>query len=165
MKKYAFFLLLALVVLAVLPAGAEVRNGNRANSLGLRFTGGYSTGSLRHNEGVELSYQRFFSEKTRLEADLGMRIYDYAPETKKVYMTPLVATSFQYRWPIGQTAGFYAGPAIQFGRPFFGLGFGAQSGFDWQFAGPLQLSLDLRTVYSYFFRLDALLSFGVRCSF
>ena len=159
--------LFVLVLLAVFPAASAAQP---ANALGIRLTGSIGfQGSSGFNDypgfGAELSYQRFVSAKTRIEADFGMRFYDYNAKTKRLYPAWLLATSFQWRWPIGRTAGFYAGPAIQFGRPYFWFGLGAQTGFDWQFDGPLQLSIDLRPTYSWWSGLDACLSIGLRYSF
>lgn len=162
--------LLALMILAVLPVRSAAQPTPKANAFGIRITGGIGfKGDIGFNEypgfGAELSYQRFFSPKTRLEADLGMRFYDYNPETKHLYPAWLIATSYQWRWPVGRTAGFYAGPAIQFGRPYFWFGLGAQAGFDWQFDGPFQLSIDVRPTYSLWSGLDTCLSLGLRYAF
>lgn len=183
MKSFPTILLsiLALVFAAVLPAESAAQPTRStdqsagaktwpSNALGIRFTGGIGfKGDIGFNEypsfGAELSYQRFFSPKTRLEADFGMRFYDYNPETKRLYPAWLIATSYHWRWPVGRTAGFYAGPGIQFGRPYFWFGLGAQAGFDWQFDGPLQLSVDVRPTYSLWSGLDACLSLGLRYDF
>ena len=149
---------LVLVFLAVLPMESAAQ---KANALGIRFTGLWGVGA-------ELSYQRFVGARTRIEADLGMRIpYLETPADRKSSATALIATSFQWHWPIGRTAGFYAGPAVQFGRPMFGVGVGVQTGFDWQFNGPLQLSVDVRPTYNWwwYYGFDACLSVGVRYAF
>jgi hypothetical protein len=166
MRKRTILFLLA-VLCAAWPS---VCAAQPANSLGIRFTGSIGfKGDTGFNEypgfGAELSYQRFFTPKTRIEADLGMRFYDYNSKTKRLYPAILAATSFQWRWPIGRTAGFYAGPVVQFGRPYFWFGAGVQTGFDWQFEGPLQLSVDLRPTYSWWSGFDVCLSFGIRYSF
>ena len=169
---------LVLFSLAALPVGSAAQpNPSTAqlardkswptHALGIRLTGGMGfKGDIGFNEypsfGAELSYQRFFSPKTRLEADFGMRFYDYNPELKRLYPAWLIATSYQWRWPVGRTAGFYAGPALQFGRPYFWFGLGAQAGFDWQLDGPFQLSVDIRPTYSLWSGLDACLSLGLR---
>lgn len=165
MRSRIILLLLAVLFVA-LPARVAAQP---ANALGIRFTGGIGFHGDCFNEypsfGAELSYQRFFTEKTRLETDFGIRFYDYNPTTKHLYPAWLIATSYQWRWPIGRTAGFYAGPVLQFGRPYFWFGVGAQTGFDWQFSGPLQLSVDLRPTWSWWSDLDACLSVGLRYLF
>ena len=168
-----FPFVVALLILAGLPAGSAAQPAQPkrpANALGIRLTGGIGfKGDIGFNEypgfGAELSYQRFFTPGTRLEADFGMRIYDYSPETRKHYPAWLLATSYQWRWPVGRTAGFYAGPALQFGRPYFWFGVGAQTGFDWQFDGPLQVFADVRPTWSWWSGFDTCFSFGLRCMF
>ena len=162
--------LLALVLLAGTPAVSAAQADRPANALGLRLTGGIVfQGDAGFNEypsfGAELSYQHFITERTRLEADFGMRIYDYNPNTRRLYPAWLIATSYQWHWPIGRTAGFYAGPVIQFGRPYFWFGLGAQTGFDWQFEGPVQLFADVRPTWSWWSGFDACLSVGIRYAF
>lgn len=159
--------LLALVLLAFQPTAALAQP---AHSLGVRFTGGFGLqdGTWLNDFpsfGAELSYQHFFTPKSRLEADLGFRIYDIHPETKRLYTDWLIVTSYQWRWPIGRTAGFYAGPAVQYGFKYYWFGVGAQTGFDWQFKGPLQLSVDFRPTWSWWSGIDACLCFGIRYSF
>ena len=161
---------LLLGFLFVLPVRSAAQQARPANALGIRFTGGIGLqDGSDFNEypsfGAELSYLRFFTPRTRLEADFGMRFYDYNPETKKLYPAWLIATSYQWWWPIGHTAGFYAGPVLQFGRPYFWFGVGAQTGFDWQFDGPIQLFVDLRPTWSWWSGIDTCLSFGLRYSF
>ena len=160
---------LLLGLLLALPTRSAAQQARPANSLGIRFTGGIGIQEVGDfNEypsfGAELSYQRFFTPRTRLEADFGMRFYDYNPDTKKLYPAWLIATSYQWWWPIGRTAGFYAGPVLQFGRPYFWFGVGAQTGFDWQF-GPIQLFVDVRPTWSWWSGVDACLSTGLRVSF
>lgn len=159
--------LLAAVMLSALPA---LSTAQPANALGIRFTGGIGIQEFGDfNEypsaGAELSYQHYFSPRTRLEADFGFRIYDYNPNTRRIYPAWLVATSYQWRWPVGRTAGFYAGPVLQFGRPYFWFGVGAQTGFDWQFDVPVQLFVDVRPTWSWWSGVDACLSFGLRYLF
>jgi len=146
-----FILMLAL--LAALPVRSAAQP---ANALGVRITSLFGIGA-------ELSYQRYLGEKTRLETDLGFRL-PYMKWNDNRFI--LIATSFQWRWPIGRRAGFYAGPVIQFGRPVFGIGGGAQTGFDWQF-DHFQLSVDVRPTYDWFwyYHFDACLSVGLRYSF
>lgn len=165
-------LLLAFLFIALSPCAAAqpAQPARPAHSLGVRFTGGIGIQeNCDFNEypsfGAELSYQRFFTPRTRLEADFGMRFYDYNPTTKRLYPAWLVATSYQWWWPVGRTAGFYAGPVLQFGRPYFWFGVGAQTGFDWQFDGPIQLFVDVRPTWSWWSGIDACLSFGLRYAF
>ena len=155
---------LILFVLAGIPARTAAQP---ANALGIRLTGNMNAAIDFPGAGAELSYQRFVGPKTRIEVDLGTRIHDYYPESKKFRLDAMVAASFQWRWPLGNRAGFYAGPAVQFGRPDYGLGVGAQTGFDWQFSGPLQLSIDIRPTYNWFLynHFDACLGVGLRYAF
>ena len=141
-------------------ANGHAANEHPANALGVRITGLWGVGA-------ELSYQRFVGAKTRIEADLGMRIYDRNVNTGHIFTAAVVATSFQWRWPIGNKSGFYLGPALTFGRPIFGLGGGVQTGFDWYFTNGLQLSLDMRPTYNWFwyYGFDACLSLGLRYAF
>ena len=163
-------LLLMLAFLAATPVGSATEPTRPVHALGIRMTGSIGfKGDTGFNEypgfGAELSYQRFFTPRTRLEADFGMRIYDYNPDTRKRYPAWLLATSYQWCWPVGRTADFYAGPVLQFGRPYFWFGVGAQTGFDWHFDGPIQLFVDVRPTWSWWSGFDACLSVGIRCMF
>ncbi len=153
-----------LLVLAGFPARTAAQP---ANALGIRLTGNMNAAIDFPGAGAELSYQRFVGPKTRIEVDFGARIHDYYPGQNKVHLDAMVAASFQWRWPVGRRAGFYAGPAVQFGRPDYGPGLGAQTGFDWQFDGPLQLSIDVRPTYNWFLygHFDACLGVGLRYAF
>ena len=81
---------LLLGFLFVLPVRSAAQQARPANALGIRFTGGIGLqDGSDFNEypsfGAELSYQRFLTPRTRLEADFGMRFYDYNPETNTVH--------------------------------------------------------------------------------
>ena len=156
--------LFILVFLTALPAGSAAQP---ANALGVRITGNINAAIDYPGAGAELSYQHFFGPRTRIEMDLGARIHDYYPSQNKVHLDAMLATSFQWRWPVGRNAGFYAGPALQFGRPDYGLGVGAQTGFDWYLDGPFQLSIDVRPTYNSFLynRFDVCLGAGLRYVF
>ena len=156
-----FLTLLALALMALLPAPSAAQP---AHALGVRLTGEWNP-NWDLAAGADLSYQYFFSPRTRLETDLGIRLYDYDAETKRLYPAILIATSFQWHWPVGRTAGFYAGPVIQFGRPNYWLGAGVQTGFDWQLESPVQLFVDLRPTWSWWSGFDACLSVGLRYRF
>ena len=152
------------VFLAARPAGAAAQP---SDALGIRITGNINAAIDYPGAGAELSYQHFFGPGTRIEIDLGARIHDYLPGQRKVHPDAMLATSFQWRWPMGRRAGFYAGPAVQFGRPDYGLGVGAQAGFDWYSDGPLQLSIDVRPTCNWFLyeHFDACLGVGLRYTF
>lgn len=159
--------LLTLVFIAALPLRSAAQPAPEANALGVRITGNMNAAIDFPGAGAELSYQRFIGPRTRIEVDLGTRIHDYYADTKKFKLDAMFATSFQWRWPVGRTAGFYAGPVLQFGRPDYALGLGVQTGFDWQFNGPLQLSVDARPTYNWFLynHFDACIGVGLRYLF
>ena len=163
MKPFTTLLsaLFVLVSLTALPARSAAQP---AHALGVRFSGEWNP-NWDYAAGADLSYLYSFSPRTRLETDFGIRLYDYNAETKRLYPAFLIATSFQWHWPVGRTAGFYAGPVVQFGRPNYWFGAGVQTGFDWQFEGPIQLFVDVRPTWSWWSGFNACLSFGLRYAF
>ena len=170
MHRRIIYLLLAVlsaatpVLCAAQPSRPAAQSTPKANALGIRIAGEWNP-NWDFAVGADVSYQRFFTPRTRLETDLGIRFYDYNAETKRIYPALLIATSFQWRWPIGRTAGFYAGPVIQYGRPNYWFGAGVQTGFDWQLEGPLQLSIDVRPTWSWWSGFNTSLSAGLRYAF
>lgn len=156
--------LLLTILFVALPPRAAAQQARPANALGVRIVGAWSP-NWDYSVGADLSYQRFFTPRTRLETDLGIRFYDYNAEMKRLYPAMLVATSFQWCWPVGRTAGFYAGPVIQFGRPNYWFGAGVQTGFDWQLESPVQLFVDLRPTWSWWSGFDTSLCVGLRYAF
>ena len=157
-------LLPAIILLAFFTALPTKSAAQPANALGVRITGEWNP-NWDYAVGADLSYLYSFSPRTRLETDLGIRLYDYDAETKRLYPALLIATCFQWHWPIGRTTGFYAGPVVQFGRPNYWFGAGVQTGFDWQFEGPIQLFVDIRPTWSWWSGFNASLSIGLRYAF
>ena len=143
MKKL-FFILVAVIGLSTAASAQE-------HAFGVRLSSGTATGT-------ELSYQRFLSDITRLELDLGIRfqrktILDKGDDATKVHYPggPTLTGSYQWHWFLAGGFGFFGGPAVQISIPQwnnFGLGLGGQLGFDYQFDAPFQIGFDFRPIYN-----------------
>lgn len=132
MKK----ILITLVALAALTTAAHAQYNH---TIGARLGAGSAFGA-------ELSYQGFLTDINRVELDLGAHFGQY----DEVHYNALsFAAIYQWHWFLAGGFGFYVGPGAKayFREKHAGLGIGGQVGIDYQFAAPVQISLDFRPMY------------------
>ena len=150
MKKIIVSLLASLVLCGIASA--------QDNAAGIRI------GALK-GFGVEASYQHYFGDINRAQADLGVRFYHHS-------VAATLNGSYQWHWFLTGGLGVYGGPDLQLalsGGRYFNLGLGGIIGVDYQFDVPIQLSLDFRPTWNFFYGIlhgfDPYIGLGVRYAF
>lgn len=139
MKKGLFII----VALFIINITAEAQH-----ALGVRLGGGSSYGA-------ELSYQLPFSDRHRMEFDLGWNAYGK-------WANASLAAVFHWRWNIVDALDWYVGPGAMLSvydlahpknsdEDFHrvGVGIGGQIGLQYTFKAPVQLSLDARPMWNF----------------
>lgn len=135
---------LALVFGAVFYSNAQVND----HAIGLRL-GGYDG-----DNGIEISYQHGFSEKNRVELDLGLR-------GGKYFSSTTFTGVYHWDWNIIEGLNWYVGPgaAVNFWRwkdnsnnkdSGVNIAIGGQIGLEYDFqdlGAPILVSLDTRPMY------------------
>ncbi len=156
MKKTT--VLLAIMVTMFFTSFAQ----DKSNALGLRLGGGSMFGG-------EVSYQRYFSQKNRMELDLGFG-------GNSSYSAMAFSGIYQWVWNIDGGFNWYVGPGAGFAfnsgkddhNDSFCIAIGGQIGIEYNFKIPLQLSLDTRPMFDFLADADGFgwgLSLGIRYKF
>lgn len=126
------------------------------NAIGVRLgAGGYG-------QGGELSYQRGFGEKNRLELDLGWRFGKYTDNgIGNDYSQIVISGIYHWVWNITEGLNWYVGPGAQLGmwnyksdiyEDGFTIAVGGQIGLEYDFnqhGAPILLSLDSRPMWGF----------------
>lgn len=145
MKK-AFLILVAVFCLGFA--------ANAQNNLGFRL-----------GTDTEISWQKYLSDVNRLELDFGFR--DLFGFKTSDYTFISISGIYQWHWNIVNQLGWYVGPGATMGfyvpkthenNGKFGIALGGQIGLDYEFAIPLQLSLDFRPMWNF---IGAHVGFGM----
>ncbi|QIE58370.1 porin family protein [Rasiella rasia] len=156
-----------LIFIAVVGVGISAEAQEEKNAIGLRL--GDSDGF-----GTEVSYQRYLTEKNRLEIDLGWR-------SSKNFDAFRLTGLYQWVWNIDGGFNWYAGPGAGIAQVDFddvAPGFddsetyvylAGDIGIEYDFDFPLLLSLDFRPEFGFSDNLDDDIDFdialGVRYQF
>ena len=147
MKK-TFVILVAIIGISFF-AQAQVN----PHAIGLRF-GGDRYYNDRYSTGVEFSFQKGISDRTRVELDLGFRGY-------KHYSNMFLSATYQWDWNIVGGLNWYIGPGAAIGfynwnddpkSSGLNLGIGGQIGLEFDFnvlGAPILLSLDSRPMWDF----------------
>lgn len=150
MKKIIFTVFLAFNVISSTIAQVN------PNAIGVRGGGGFGG-----DYGGEITYQKGFGEKNRLELDFGWRSRHYNGKGNSWYYNHLAVTGI-YHWVFNLSGGlnWYIGPGAQVGfyddyydnNSGISLAVGGQIGLEYDFnehGVPLLLSLDARPMFDF----------------
>lgn len=154
------FTLLLSVFITTLFTRAQVQ----PHAIGVR--GGLGWGGYGY--GGEISYQHGFSDKNRLELDLGWRSWrtnNGLGNDNHRYSHLAITGIYHWVWNLTEGLNWYIGPGAQVGfydnnwdnESGLGIGIGGQVGLEYDFnihGAPIQLSLDARPMWGFMTYFD-----------